>query len=205
MCNVRSILHFYHPCRIITINREQCVYKSNPCHRFYAPPLSEQVLHHGVSPSVRMLRLQQEGKRGVYVLISPPVPRTHKRIIAQSYPLSSARSDPLHRHTHHLLNEQYILPRPIRPFLPPPTSRCLLLPPWESLIFNLNVRHHIQVRGKGFEFLSVIGIRGGEPYLLKRVKDIEFGQIDCCVTVHLCAVLHDNKVEPSASTLCGPS
>ena len=74
------------------------------------------------------------------------------------------------------------------------------LPAWEGRVLDLDLGQQVQIGGEVIEVLAIERVLCADLDFLEPVENIELGQVERGVPVDHGRILHDDQVEPSAST-----
>ena len=80
------------------------------------------------------------------------------------------------------------------------TLGSLCLPPFQSDVFNLDFFQNFEIGGEVGDFGSVMEIFDSDFDFGEIVEDVEFCEIDGCVSIDLVRVAELDEVEPAATT-----
>jgi len=110
-------------------------------------------------------------------------------------------SDPFDRYTQELLNVFDVLATVLGKVLVLLDILDRLFPAGQLDVLDLTLGEGVEIGGEqGFERLAVEEVLGTDLDRVEIVEDVEFRQVERSVTVDQRRVLHDDKIQPSAST-----
>jgi hypothetical protein len=110
-----------------------------------------------------------------------------------------SNANPLDGNANELLDELNVLPSLAGQVVVALRAGGRLLPPRHGLVVNLYLGQHIGVRGETIELLALVRVCSCNLELLEVVEDVELGEVEGGVVVASVRVLHDDKIEPSAT------